>query len=83
MYKENVTAHVNGRNKSQHCCVLLGVLANNVASICMGLKFDRFQTIRNKCQYCCGSMQPFGRNMLGPTMLGVVGQQCCVRLHGP
>ena len=24
-----------------------------------------------------------GRNMLGPTMLHVVGQQCCVRLHGP
>ena len=21
--------------------------------------------------------------MLGPTMLRVVGQQCCVRLHGP
>ena len=23
-----------------------------------------------------------GRNMQHPTMLGVVGQQCCVRLHG-
>ena len=28
-----VKAHANGRNKSQHCCVLL---ANNVASVCMG-----------------------------------------------
>ena len=28
--------HANGRNKSQHCCMLL---ANNVASVCMDLKF--------------------------------------------
>ena len=28
-------------------------------------------------QHCCG------RNMSGPTMLRVVGQQFCVRLHGP
>ena len=30
-------AHANGRNKSQHCCVLLGFLVNNVASVCMCL----------------------------------------------
>ena len=24
-----------------------------------------------------------GRNVLGPTKLHAVGQQCCVRLHGP
>ena len=29
-----IKAHANGCNKSQHCCVLL---ANNVASVCMGL----------------------------------------------
>ena len=28
-------SHANGRNKSQYSCVLL---ANNVASVCMGLK---------------------------------------------
>ena len=48
-------AHANGRNKSQHRCVLL---ANNVASVYMGLKtFDPSQTIRNKCQHYCVSMQ--------------------------
>ena len=26
MSVENVKAHANGRNKPQHCCVLLGVL---------------------------------------------------------
>ena len=31
-------AHTNGRNKSQHCCVFCWrFLANNVASVCMGL----------------------------------------------
>ena len=65
-------------NNSQHCWVLL---PNNVASVCMGLKFDRFQTIRNKCQQCCDSMQTdatshniIGSNNVGccwPTMLGL------------
>ena len=61
-------AHANGRNKSQHCCVLLGFLAN--------MKFDRFQTIRNKCQHCCIVVVPYKRTQhIGPTMLRVVGQQ--------
>ena len=61
-------------NNSQHCWVLM---ANNVASVCMGLKkFDRFQTIRNKCQQ-------------KPTLLWFhangcnKSQQCWARLHGP
>ena len=36
-------------------------------------KFDRFQTIRNKCQHCCGSTQ---------TDATCWAQKCCVRLHG-
>ena len=44
-------------------------------------KFDRFQTLRNNIQqHATGCAN--GRNMYHPTMLGVVGQQCCVRLHG-
>ena len=44
-------------------------------------KFDRFQTLRNNIQqHATGYAN--GRNMYHPTMLGVVGQQCCVRLHG-
>ena len=44
-------------------------------------KFDRFQTLRNNIQqHATGYAN--GRSMYHPTMLGVVGQQCCVRLHG-
>ena len=42
------------QNIVAYCCVLLAI---KVASVCMGLKFDRFQTIRNKWQHCCGSIQ--------------------------
>ena len=34
-------------------------------------KFDQFQTMRNKCQHCCGSMQ---------TDATCWAQQCCVLL---
>ena len=55
--------HVNGRNKPQPCwakqCWVL--LANNVASVRMGLK-----THANGCTKC----------QQLPTLLGVVGQQC-------
>ena len=35
-------------------------------------------------QHCSFVVVPCKRrNMLGPAMLRVVGQQCCVRLHGP
>ena len=41
------------------CC--WGVLVNNAASVCMGLKsltgFKLYSTTVNKCQHCCGSMQ--------------------------
>ena len=52
-------------------------------------KFDRFQTGHNKCQQVPTLMWFYANEkqqvttLLGPTVLGVVGQQCCVRLHGP
>ena len=41
--------------------------------------------MRNKCQEVPTLLwfHANGRNMFGPTMLHVVGQQCYVRLHGP
>ena len=46
------------------------------------MKFDQFQISSNNSQqhttWCANA-----RNMLGPTMLRLVGQQCCERLHGP
>ena len=69
----------NGRNRSQHCWVLL---ANNVASVCTSLKvwtvFKLYATSANIVWFHAKR-----RNMLGPTMLLVFGQQCWVRLHGP
>ena len=43
-------------------------------------KFDRFQTLRNNIQQHARGCTN-GRNMQHIIMLGVVGQQCCVRLH--
>ena len=56
--------------------------SHNIVACCWGLACCiglhgpnvRFQTIRNKCQHCCGSMQ---------TEATCWAQQCCVRLHGP
>ena len=57
-------------------------MANNVESCC--LKFDWFQTLHCNCQATRNNMQQ-GVQMDAtcniPTMLGVVGQQCCVCLH--
>ena len=41
--------------------------------------------MRNECQQVPTLLcfLATGRNTLGPTMLRVVGQQCCVRLYGP
>ena len=73
----SVQAHANRRNKSQHfwaqqCWELLALVAwcmqTNATANIVGIKAHA--NGRNKCQQL-------------PTMLGVVGQQCCVRLHGP
>ena len=64
---------------TQQCCVFL---ANNVAFVCMGLKV---WPVSNYTQQVPTLLwfHANGRKMLDPTMLRVVGQQCCVRLHGP
>ena len=69
-------------NNSQHCWMLL---ANNVAWPKSLTGFKLYATNAKKCQHCCGSMQTDQQvtTLLGPTMLGVVGQQCWIRLHGP
>ena len=44
-------------------------------------KFDRFETLRNNTQqHATGCANE--RNMYHQAMMGVVGQQCYVRLHG-
>ena len=61
------------------CC--WGFLANNVASVCMGLNV---WPVSNYTQQVSTLLwfHANGRNILGPAMLRVVGQQCCVHLHG-
>ena len=77
---------VTSANNSQHCWVLLG---NNVASVCMGLKVwqvsnytQQVPTSANIVVVPCKWAQHV-TTLSSPTMLGVVGQQCWVRLHGP
>ena len=56
------------------------------------MKFDQFQTSSNNFQQVATTGNntqqhktwcAIARNMLGPTLLGLVGQQCFERLHGP
>ena len=68
--------YANGRNKSQHSCVLLGFLAN--VHCCVRLHgsksltgFKLHTTSANKCQHCFGSMQ---------TDATCLAQQCCLLL---
>ena len=64
-------AHANGRNKSQHCCVLLGFfLANNVASVCMGLKV---WPVSNYTQQVPTLLwfHVIGRKHVGPVYMGL------------
>ena len=79
--------HANGRNKSQHCCVLLGIFGQQCCVRLHGPKsltsFKIYATSANKFQHCCDSMQTDAISWAHATVLRVVGQQCCVRLHGP
>ena len=61
------------------CCVLL---ASNVASVCMGLNVWRVSNYTQQVPTLLW-FPANGRNMVGPAMLRVVSQQCCIRLHGP
>ena len=73
-------AHANGRNKSQHCCVLL----HGPKSL---PDFKLYATSANKCQQVPTLLwfHANERKMLGPAMLRVVGQQSvtsiCIGLH--
>ena len=71
--------------RGQHCCdpMQTGATLLRYASPVteqqkcwdlLGQKFDRFQTVRNKCQHCCGSMQTdaINHNIVGPNSVG-----CC------
>ena len=70
----NLKAHANGRNKPQHCCVLL---ANNVASVCIGLNVWLvsnyiYATSANIVVVPCKRTQHVGPNNVAccwPTML--------------
>ena len=84
-----VKTHANGRNRCQQLPTLLGVVGQQ-CGVCLHepkslTGFKLYATSANKCQHCCGSMQRTqqGTTLLGPTMLGVVGQQCWVCLRGP
>ena len=74
-------ANAHGRNKIQQVTTLCVLLANNVVSVCMGLKV---WPVSNYTQQVLTLLwfHANGRSMLDPTMLRVVCQQCCVCLHG-
>ena len=69
--------HVSGLNNSQHCW---GLLANNVVSVCMDRRvfFDRFPTVRNKCQQV-PTLLWFHANGCNKSQ-HCWAQQCCVLL---
>ena len=71
----NLKAHANGRNKKQHCLVLLGVFGQQCFVRLHGPKsltsFKLYATSAIKCQHCCSSMQ---------TEVTCWAQQCCVLL---
>ena len=62
-------------NNSQHCCVRL----HGPKSL---TGFKLYETSANIVVVSCKQTQQV-TTLLGPTMLGIVGQQCWVRLHGP
>ena len=67
----NVVTCCVGRNKSQHCCVLLRVCGQQCFVRLHGPKSLTGFKLRNKCQHCCGSVQ---------TDATCWAQQCCVLL---
>ena len=81
-------AQTNGRNKCQQLPTLLGVVGQQC---CVCLHGPKSLTVLNYTQQVPTSAKivvvPCKRTqqvttLMGPTMLGVVGQQCWVRLHG-
>ena len=72
--------------RAQHCCATLRRSQNNRnVGTCWAKRFTGFKlyaTSANIVVVPCKRTQQV-TTLLGPTMLGAVGQQCCVRLHGP
>ena len=83
-----VKAHANGRNKCEQLSTLLGVVGQQC---CVRLHrpksltgFKLYTTSVNNANIVvvpCKRKQQVA-TLLGSTMLGVVGQQCWIRLHG-
>ena len=75
-------AHANGRNKSQHCCMLLGVFWPQCCVRLHGPKsltgFKLYATSTNIVVVPCKRTQHVGSNNYARFW-----PQCCVRLHGP
>ena len=55
-YKANIVA-VLCLKRAQYCCATHRRSQNNKSWVWLCQKFDRFQTLCNKCKHCCGSMQ--------------------------
>ena len=75
--------HTQTCSRGQHCCATLRRGHRTIEmSRLVAPKFDRFHTIRNKCQQVPTLLwfHANGRNILSPTMLRIVGHQCCVLL---
>ena len=71
--------HANGRN-----IVALRFAGHRTIEM-LGLDAPKVWPVSNYTQQVPARLwfHTNGRNILGPTMLRVVGQQCCFRLHGP
>ena len=71
-----IKAHANGRNKSQHCCMLLGFFCQQCCVHLHGPKsLTGFKSsIHNKCQHCLHGTT---------TMLALVYSLKPVKLLGP
>ena len=80
--KKDCNAHAQRFSRGQHCCGSGSTLLRFASPVTeqwkywdlLRQKFDRFQTIRNKCQQCCGSMQTDATCWVDWI------QQCCVLL---
>ena len=71
--------------RAQNCCATLRRSQNRNFGTCWGKSltgFKLYATSVNIVVVPCKRTQQV-TTLLGPTMLGVVGQQCCVRLHEP
>ena len=74
--------------RAQHCCATLRrSQSNRNVGTCWANSltvFKLYAKCANKCQHCVvpGKRTQQVTTLLSPTMLCVVGQQCCVRLRG-